>query len=516
VSKKDEATVLSDLVASWKFNPKKFAIEGLGYQLSNQQVEFLDLVGDMFRAKWKKSHGQSLSISDKPLADKWGVSVASGHGIGKDFTLAIILLWLLVVWSTPENPATALVTGPNFSTLKSVLWKEFRRHIRQSSLLGGPPGWLGQIFEIQSDKIIHKELKGESFIEARTASVTSSSEEQGEALAGRHEKYMILAVDEASGVPDGVFRPMEGAMTGSVNFGVLIGNMTRNSGYFYETQNKYKKFWACKRFSTEDSNLDTITEDRGCESLVQKYEEKYGRDSNAFRVRIEGKEPTAEDDVLIPREWVMSAVNRDITPGPNDGLLYGVDVAWAGKDRSVLCKRKGGRVLDFKEIRDLDPTQVALWVKGEYDIDATFDRPYAIFVDTIGIGAGTYSSLLHFGIGNVYRANVSESATNKEAFGRKRNELWHTLREEFRRGTISIPDHEDLIEQLASVKVHPPDAGGIQHVYSKAEIRKHGKDSPDHADALCMTYWHGGLETKSGEVNYFDDIRIPNCSMLIN
>jgi hypothetical protein len=94
--------------------------------------------------------------------------------------------------------------------------------------------------------------------------------------------------------------------------------------------------------------------------------------------------------------------------------------------------------------------------------------------------------------------------------------LWHTLREEFRRGTISIPDHEDLIEQLASVKVHPPDAGGIQHVYSKAEIRKHGKDSPDHADALCMTYWHGGLETKSGEVNYFDDIRIPNCSMLIN
>ncbi len=517
MAKKDNLEGLVALNKSWQFNPRKFALDGLGYKLSNQQMEFLDLVGDVFRAKWKRANGVAMNPVEQINADKWGVSVASGHGIGKDFTLAIILLWLLVVWSAPDNPATALVTGPNFSTLKSVLWKEFRRHIRQGSLLGGQPGWLSQLFEIQSDKIIHKLLKGESFIEARTASVTGSAEEQGEALAGRHEKYMILAIDEASGVPDGVFRPIEGAMTGAVNFGILIGNMTRNSGYFYETQNKYKKFWACQRFSTEDSNLDAITGDRGCESLVKKYEDKYGRDSNAFRVRIQGLAPTAEDDVLIPREWVMNCVNREIIPGPMDGLLYGVDVAWAGKDRSVLCKRKGGRVLDFKEIRDLDPTQVALWVKGEYDIDAqSGDRPYAVYVDTIGIGAGTYSSLLHFGIGNVYRANVSETATDKESFGRKRNELWHTLREQFRTGCISIPDHEDLIEQLSSVKVHPPDASGVQHVYSKAEIRKGGKESPDHADALCMTYWHGGLETKSGEIDYYGDIHTPECSMLVN
>ena len=519
MSKKDANEALVSLLASWKFNPRKFAIDGLGYTLSNQQTEFLDLVGDMFRAKYKKSHGEAMSISEVPLADKWGISVSSGHGIGKDFSLAIVLLWLLVVWSAPNHPATGLVTGPNFTTLKSVLWKEFRRHIRQGKLMGAREGWLAQIFEMQSDKVVHKELPGESFIEARSISVSGSQDAQGEALAGRHEQYMILAVDEASGVPDGVFRPIEGAMTGTVNFSILIGNMTRNSGYFFETQNsnKIKKFWACKRFSTEDSNLDTILGTKGLQEQIDKYEQKYGRDTNAFRVRIQGLPPTAEDDVLIPREWVMNAVNRGITAGKNDGLLYGVDVAWAGKDRSVLVKRKGGVVMDLKEIRNLDPDQVALWVKAEYDLDrADGNTPYAVMVDTIGLGAGTYGRLREFGLPNIHAVNVSENANDKEAYGRKRNELWHTLREQFRAGTISIPDNEDLIEQLSGIKVHPPDASGVQHIYSKAEIRKHGGESPDHADALCLTFALGGIVTRGGEFDYFGEIAIPQCSMLVN
>lgn len=515
--KRDPADALSALVRTWHFNPRKFAIDALGYRLSNQQVEFLDLVGDMFRSKWKRSAGEAMNVREKMLSERWGISVASGHGIGKDFSLAIVLLWLLATWSSPDSPATALVTGPNFSTLKSVLWKEFRRHIRQGRLLGGSEGWLGKIFEMQSDKVLHRELKGESFIEARTASVTGSVEEQGEALAGRHEQYMILAVDEASGVPDGVFRPIEGAMTGRVNFGILIGNMTRNSGYFYDTHNKYRKFWSTLRFSTEDSNLDSITGNGGCAGLVEKYESKYGRDSNAFRVRIQGLAPLAEDDVLIPREWVMNAVNRGIDPGKNDGLLYGVDVAWAGKDRSVLCKRKGGRVLVFKEIRNLDPDQVAHWVKGEHDLDRSDgDTPYAVMVDTIGLGAGTYGRLREYGIPNVYAVNVSEDANDKAAYGRKRNELWHLLREAFRTGSISIPDHEDLIEQLSCIKVHAPDNSGIQTVYSKAEIRKHGGESPDHADALCLTYAMGNMMTRGGDFDYFADIQIPESSVFIN
>jgi phage terminase large subunit len=498
VSKKDPNEALVELVKSWHFNPRKFAVDGLGYTLSNQQIEFLDLVGDLFRAKYKKSHGESLSVTDKLLAEKWGVSVASGHGIGKDFSLAIILLWLQVVWSSADHPATSLVTGPNFSTLKSVLWKEFRRHIRQGKLLGGREGWLARIFEIQSDKVLHKELKGEAFIEARTASVTGSAEEQGEALAGRHEQYMILAVDEASGVPDGVFRPIEGAMTGRVNFGILIGNMTRNSGYFYQTQHDrdYKKFWACLRFSTEDSNLDSITGEGGLATLIKKYENKYGRDSNAFRVRIQGLPPSAEQDALIPYEWIERAINRPIHVAMDDPFVYGVDVAWLGKDRSTICKRRGAKVEEIQEFSGVDPMQLVGWVIRNYSEDKEKgEAPQSIFVDTIGMGAGVFTRLREQGYPAV-SVVVSETANDKAQFGNKRNELWHTLRKQFQDGTISIPDDKDLIDELSSMKVHPPDSSGVMRVFSKAEWRKAGmgaaeNSSPDKADALCLTYAHG-------------------------
>ena len=491
MAKKDANEALVALVKSWHFNPRKFAVDGLGYTLSNQQVEFLDLVGDLFRAKYKKSRGESLSVVERSLAEKWGVSVASGHGIGKDFSLAIILLWLQVAWSSADHPATSLVTGPNFSTLKSVLWKAFRRHIRQGKLLGGQEGWLARIFEIQSDKVLHKELKGEAFIEARTASVTGSAEEQGEALAGRHEQYMILAVDEASGVPDGVFRPIEGAMTGRVNFGILIGNMTRNSGYFYETHNKYARFWATRRFSTEDSNLDSITGEGGCAGLVQKYEDKYGRDSNAFRVRIQGLPPTSEDDVLIPWEWIERAIDRPLQVAHDDPFCFGVDVAWLGRDRSTICKRRGPKVEEIQEFHGIDPMQLVGWVVRNYsDEKEKGEAPQSIFVDTIGMGAGVFTRLREQG----YPAEsvvVSETANNKEQFGNKRNELWHTLRQQFQDGTISIPNDEDLIDELSSMKVHPPDSSGVIRVFSKAELRKQGRNSPDKADALCLTYAQG-------------------------
>jgi len=504
MAKKSSNEALVALVRSWKFDPRKFAIDGLGYRLSNQQIEFLDLVGDVFRAKWKKSHGEPLNAVEKYRAEKWGISVASGHGIGKDFSLAIVLLWLLTTWSEAASPATALVTGPNFSTLKSVLWKEFRRHIRQSKLLGGQEGWLGKIFEMQSDKVLHRELPGESFIEARTASVTGSAEEQGEALAGRHEQYMILAVDEASGVPDGVFRPIEGAMTGRVNFGILIGNMTRNSGYFYETHNKYKKFWATLRFSTEDSNLDSITGEGGCAGLVQKYEEKYGRDSNAFRVRIQGLPPTAEEDVLIPWEWIQRAIGKQMYIATDDPFVYGVDVAWLGKDRSTICKRRGAKIEEIMEFRGVDPMQLVGWVVRNYSEDKEKgEAPQAVFVDTIGMGAGVFTRLREQGYPAV-SVVVSETANDKAQFGNKRNELWHTLRKQFQDGTISIPDDEDLIDELTSMKVHPPDSSGIMRVFSKAELRKLGRNSPDKADALCLTYAQGGMY-KAAEGGWAED-----------
>lgn len=478
---------LDQIFVKWLFRPDCFFREGLGAKLSNQQEDGLKQLGRLFQAKHRASLGHSLSAVDLALSKKTGISIASGHGTGKDFTLAGVNLWLLTCW----KPATALVTGPNFSTIKSVLWKELRRFVREGRFFGEDPGWLSRFFEVMSTRVESRSLAGEQFLEARSCQMTGGDDEQGEALAGRHNEYMILEVDEASAPPDGVFKPLEGAKTGRINIGFLIGNMTKHSGYFYRTHYDpmLSPFWLCLRWDAEESNLDEVTNGATqLKSAIEFYEKAYGRESNPFRVRIQGLPPTSQADVLIPWDWVQAAVGREIVQDGKPPLVYGVDVARGGDDKSVLLKRRGNVVESLREYSRIDTMQLVGWIVREYADDKELgDVPVAIFIDVIGLGAGVYDRLREMKY-CAYAVNVANTAVKKDKFGRLRNELWWAVREKFEAGTISIPDDKELTDELSTMKVHPPDSKGVMQVYSKAELKKQGYKSPNKADALCLTY----------------------------
>ena len=204
---------------------------------------------------------------------------------------------------------------------------------------------------------------------------------------------------------------------------------------------------------------------------IDKYEQKYGRDSNAFRVRIQGLPPSSEEDVLIPWEWVQRAIDRPIHVSLDEPFVYGVDVAWLGKDRSTICKRRGGKVEEIQEFRGIDPMQLVGWVVRNYSEDKEKgEAPQAIFVDTIGMGAGVYTRLREQGYPAV-SVVVSETANDKAQFGNKRNELWHTLRKQFQDGTISIPNDQDLIDELI---LHESSPAGFSRASCACSARRNG------------------------------------------
>ena len=161
----------------------------------------------------------------------------------------------LVVWLLTCFPgARGLVTAPTQHQLQDVLWSEMRKWCRRSA------GNLHEYIEVQTEKAYRKDKSGkdDAFVVNRTARIGGSLEEQGETLAGMHGDYMILAVDEASGVADGVFKPLEGAMTGKFNMAIMIANPTRNHGYFFNSHaSQDRKYWLCKQWSCEDSDMDT-------------------------------------------------------------------------------------------------------------------------------------------------------------------------------------------------------------------------------------------------------------------
>lgn len=462
---------LAGVLVEWRRNPLRFVVEAIGVNPTNQQGMALKELGRMYEAKMRRSAGGDLSDSQKALSNKIGISIRSGHGTGKDAFLAWVYIWLLTCFPG----ARGLVTAPTQHQLHDVLWSEMRKWVRKSV------AQLHQYIEVQSEKAYRKDKVSDSFVVNRTARVTGSPEEQAETLAGMHGDYMVLAVDEASGVEDGVFRPLMGAMTGKFNMAIMISNPTRNTGFFYQSHNVDRKHWVSMHWSCEDSDMDLALGNKAMSAYVERTRDKYGADSNFYRMRVQGEFPRAEPDALIPLDLIEAAVERNIVEDPRMGLVLGVDVAWQGDDQSVLLFRRGMVVEKILAYRNVEPRMLANMVAG-----AISEMKVAMtYVDSIGIGAGVVSMLRELRRG-VQAVNVSESAPSKDRFVRLRDELWWRVRERFESRMIKIPKDDELIGELAGIKFKRETNGKIK-VESKEDMRKRGLASPNKADALMMT-----------------------------
>ena len=461
----------NEIMERWRGNILFFVKEAIGAVPSNQQEEGLLLVQKVADARYKKSLGLKLSKDQEKYAGVFGISIRSGHGTGKDAWLAWIFIWLLFLF----KDAQGLVTAPTSDQLKDILWTRLSMWIRKSKVE------LWRHIEIQTDKIFLKVNKREAFISARTCNVKASADEQNETLSGRHGDYMVMAVDEASGVPNPVFGPIEGAMSGKMNFAILIGNPTRNSGYFFDTHNKHRHMWACLHWDCEKSNIQEIVP--GMDVFVERMKKKYSKDTNIYRIRVKGEFPKADPDSLIPLEWVMDAVDRDLEVVEGMPVIFGVDVARYGTDKSVILIRQGNVVIEILEFNKIDTMELTGWVScamADYN-------PNAVYIDIIGIGAGVYDRLRELGKNNVYSVCVSETASEEDKFKKLRDELWWRLREKFEQRTIKIPNDDELIGELSTIRYKPESDGTIK-VEGKPEMKKRGIESPNKADALCLTY----------------------------
>lgn len=443
--------------------------------LTTQQEEFFTEFGKLIGAKLDAHAGRELTDEQKVYAAKIGISIMSGQGTGKDFTGAMAMWFFLFCFSH----AKCLATANTAKQLRNVYWAELSKVARMAKKLNPDdpksPTVIEHLFEWQSERVFYRPLRGkEWFCEAVTINAKGSAEEQATALAGRHEKHMLFLVDEASGVPDPVFKPLEGTLTGKLNLVLLIFNPTRRTGFAVESQ-KDPRFIPL-RWSSEDSEMVS-------KQHIENMERRYGRNSPPFRIRVLGLPPTVDTDALIPSEWVQDAVVNEIEPAADDPVIFGVDVG-AGGDKSVILVRHGMKVLDIKRFSTHDTMEFVGRVVNAMDEYG----PRAVFIDPIGVGHGVYCRLKELGFRNVYAADVRKKSES-EKFKYKRDELWWRVRSFFEEGIIQIPDHRDLVDQLEVLKMEPPDSTGRQCVQSKQVMRRQGLESPDEADALMLSFW---------------------------
>ena len=394
------------------------------------------------------------------------ISIRSGHGVGKSTVLAWIMVHHLVCYL----PQKTVCTAPTSNQLYDALWAEFK------SWLTRLPAAVKALLEVKAERVELRGAPSECFTSART-----SRAEQPEALQGIHSPHVLLIADEASGIPEQVFEAAAGSMSGDAATTILAGNPVRGQGFFFNTHNKLKSLWTHFRVSCLDSPF--VTKD-----FVDQIRLTYGENSNAYRVRVLGEFPVADDDTVIPFDLVEAATTRDIVSSEFSRVVWGLDCARFGGDRSALAKRRPNELIEpVRFWRQLDTMQLAGRVKQEYDTTPDADRPALIAVDAIGIGAGVVDRLRVLGL-PVRGVNVSESPALGEKYRNLRAELWFKAREWFNRRDCKIPKQDELIAELIGPRYRFAAGSGKVTIESKDEMKKRGLDSPDLADAFVLTF----------------------------
>jgi len=434
-------------ILEWRKNPCLFVEQVFGAKPTPQQQELLRAVPHQRR-----------------------MAVKSGHGTGKDACASWIILWFLL--TRPHSRGVA--TAPIFRQLNDVLWGEVAKWIRKSPLRDE--------FVVEKDLIYVAGHKRTWFFRGATASVKASPEEQAETLAGYHEDHFLVVVDEASGVPDPVFKPLEGILTRPDNKVLLIGNPTKDSGYFYDVFHHDKDRWFTLTWNSEESpNVDA--------SYIEFYRNKYGVDSDPYRVRVLGEFPRQSADTLISRSKIIECQQYwyqfDKDEIRQEPLVVGLDVARSGPDRTVMTLRYGLWVDEQLYTYEKDTMVMCEWV-----MDNLAGRDESvIYVDAVGLGGPVADRLRQLGK-NVVDVNVGWRSSDPQQWRRLRDELWWQLRERIANRQIALPPSEDLVDELSSVKAKW--AGNQLVVADKATMRKELGFSPDLADSLVLTEYDCG------------------------
>lgn len=403
------------------------------------------------------------------------VSVRSGHGVGKTGIEAVTLLWFLSCFRFPKVIATA----PTRQQLNDILWSEVEKWRSRSPLLK-------EILTWTKTYVYMKGYEKRWFAVAKTAS-------EPENMQGFHEENMLIIVDEASGVEDDIMEAILATLSGANNKLLMCANPTRTSGAFYDSHNRDRALYKCHRVSSLDSS-------RTNKENIASFVRKYGKDSNAVKVRVLGEFPTQEDDVFISLSSVEAAVMNDLPENPKpSSISFGVDVARFGDDSTIISKNVDGKITIPCKRHGQDTMATVGDIVRQYNFVLEEFPKYrgnvVVTIDDTGLGGGVTDRLNELKReGKIPRmiivpANFGAKIEDEKAdkyFSGFSTWLWSIVRDLLDEKLLQFPNDEDLVAQFSTRKYTVTSSGKIE-LEKKSDMKKRGLVSPDIADAVALS-----------------------------
>jgi len=320
----------------------------------------------------------------------------------------------------------------------------------------------------------------------------------------------LIVLDESDNVPDKNFEQGIRRMLGDNPDTRLVqsGNATLRNKHFYDAFKSDR--YEAVRIDWEQAVTERYGPD-GDRPLTREFVEGERQElpRSHFKAMYECEFPEDDENSLVAWRTLEAAQKRDVppvlsatTPVPIDGseappyILYGLDVAREGRDRSVLTRvvqYHGWYWATDQWVWDVADTQkLAKHVMAR--IQEMDGEDYTrVNVDSHGIGSGVLDRLREE---HMYAVGVKVGVSSRSALRRPddfqdlKAEKYDKVRQLFEDGNIFLGDgmHRETVSELDDLKVE-------RNTRNKIRVVDPSK-SPDFADSLMLAVAVDGPRTE--------------------
>lgn len=327
---------------------------------------------------------------------------------------------------------------------------------------------------------------------------------------GRGGRSSIYVLDEAAHVKNA--ETIEKALSGNTDCVVWVSSVNGMGNLFARKRHSILRQEQIFRLHWRDDPRKT-------EEWAKAKEASFA-DPTTWAAEYDIDYSASVEGICIPAAWVESAkrlAKLENRPQPSALVTLGGDVG-AGKAKSVTITRRGP-VVDPPQARGQpDTTETAHWMLNI----ARSTGAKVLNFDAPGVGAGVASTLTKNPVAGLTVVPVNtglppsktrwpDGRTSDEIFGNLKAEIWWTCRTALQRtheyilfldgkeggrehpltDLLALPngdkESDALCLQLSLVKWERDEKGKII-IEKKSSLRRRGIASPDHADALMLTY----------------------------
>lgn len=418
------------------------------------------------------------------------IACKSGQGPGKTCLSSLVGIW----WQLQDRDVRCIITAPSMKQCRDVWLSEVRERMGKAHPL------LRRFITVTSSRVYfggyvrgmprHKNWR----CELLTASNST-------AFQGQHNKRLTAIVEEASGVETDIIEALKGTVSNIENEFqedaqegaiLMIGNPNQRDTEFHKCFTKMGSHWTQITLDAEESPIVNPRK------IIQ-HAIEFGIDSDFYRVRVLGEFPASDPSGIINPDDVYRATTCDVRKAVRNRTLagqrqFGIDLARQGGDETIVYRRFGGCIVEWKKwsrTPDFEPAHAVRWA-FKAQLDAEWHNWQTLYTfDAGGLGQGVYHLFDEAGK-ECFPFHTQHKATRPTVYANRMTEAWFQLGALLRAGNVRIPDDPIMHHQLTTRRYGFDKAGLLLVEPKDAYIKRTKSGSPDRADALVMAFYTGG------------------------